>query len=126
MLTRTSYIAASTIVVAALSAGAVQAAPIGGNPGRVVGTQAETSAVQKVDYRRCWIVDGVRHCRWFASPYDDGYGYYDDYYDYGPGYGYGGPTFFFGGGRGHHGGHFGHGGGHFGGGHVGGGHFGRR
>ncbi|HEX5959042.1 MAG TPA: hypothetical protein VFY92_10375 [Hyphomicrobiaceae bacterium] len=92
----------------------------------------EGAVVEKAAYRRCWIDGGVRHCRWFAGPYDDGYGYYDDYDD-GPVYGYGPSVgLFFGGGgrhgfRGHDfrgGGHGFRGGSHFGGGHVGGGHHG--
>jgi len=121
--------AASTLVAAGLSAVAAHAAPLGGGgPGTAAAASIERLAtVQKAAYRRCWIAGGVRHCRWFADPYDDDYygdsSYYDDpgYYGYGPGIG-----FFFGGGRGHgfRGGHFhggrGHGGGHFGGGHGGG------
>ena len=125
---RRSCIAASALAVAALGAGAAQAAPLGANPGRAAEANGETSGVQQVDYRRCWIVDGVRHCRWFSEPYD-GYGYYDDGY-YGDGYGYGPGIglFFDGGGRGGHfrggGGHGFHGGSgfHGGGGHGGGGH----
>jgi hypothetical protein len=128
MRTRRSYIAASTVFVALLSAGTVQAAPLAGGPGNAARANAEASAVQQAAYRRCWITNGVRHCRWFSEPYDD-YGYYD-YYDYGPSYGYGpGIGFFFGGGggRGHGHGHGFHGGGgHGGGGHGGGGHGGHR
>jgi uncharacterized membrane protein YgcG len=118
MRTRRSYVAASTVLVALLSTWAAQAAPLAASPGNAAQANAETSSVvQQAAYRRCWITNGVRHCRWFSEPYDD-YGYYD-YYDYGPGYGYGpGIGFFFGGGgRGHGfhggGGHSGHGhGGH--------------
>ncbi len=136
MRMRQSLIAASTALAAGLSVGAAQAAPLGGSAGSAVKAGPEGTVLQEAAYRRCWIEGGIRHCRWFAGPYDDGYGYDDDYYDdYGPGYGYGyGPSvgFFFGGG-GHHGfrghafrggSHFG--GGHFGGGHHGGGHGGRR
>jgi hypothetical protein len=53
-------------------------APLGGNPGGAASANAETSVVvQKAAYRRCWVTDGGRHCRWIADPYDDGYGYYD-------------------------------------------------
>jgi hypothetical protein len=129
MRMRLSLMAVSTALAAGLTAGAVQAAPFAGNAGSAVHANAETSAlVQKAAYRRCWIIDGVRRCRWFADPYDD-YGYYDDdYYFYdGPSYGYGpGVGFFFGGGRHGHGFHRGGGhfrGGHFHGGGRGGGHF---
>ena len=74
-------------------------------------TAAETSAVDQVNYRRCWHRHGHLVCRrgyrYGYAPYYD-----DDYY----GYGYGGPSLglFFGGGghRGHFGGHRGHFGGH--------------
>ena len=70
-------------------------------PSLNVGTQ-DTSSVQKVDYRRCWWHDGIRHCRWIR----DGAYYYDDGYYAAPFVG-----FAFGGGRGFrgHGGHGGHG-----------------
>jgi hypothetical protein len=126
-----SLMAASAVAMAGLSVSAAQAAPVGGgSPGAAAVMSGERQAtVQKAAYRRCWIAGGVRHCRWVADPYDDGYGYgyYDDYY--GPGYGYGPGVGFFFGGRGHgfHGhGRGGHGGGHFGGGGHGGGRGGHR
>jgi hypothetical protein len=77
-----SLMAASAVVAAGLSAAAAQAAPLGGGAGAAAAPSVERSAlVQEAAYRRCWIAGGVRHCRWFADPYDDGYGYYDDYYE---------------------------------------------
>ncbi|MBO0764277.1 MAG: hypothetical protein J2P50_06790 [Hyphomicrobiaceae bacterium] len=106
-------VGATTVLSLGLLVGAAQAAPLGGGPASAE-ANTTSSAVQKVDDRRCWFVDGVRHCRWYPEPYR--YGYYDDDDDYGPGYGYGpGIGFSFGGGGGHfrgggfHGGVGGHG-----------------
>jgi hypothetical protein len=62
------------------------AAPLGTMDGIKAGDA--TSAVEQVNYRRCWWRYGHRHCRWVG----DGYGY-------GPGIG----LYFGGGGRGGHG-----------------------
>jgi hypothetical protein len=71
-------------------------------------TAAETSAVDHVNYRRCWHRHGHLVCR---RGYRDGYApYYDDGY-YGYGYGPSVGLYFGGGGRGW-GGHRGHFGGH--------------
>src|SRR5437868_1332334 len=87
---------------AALVLGAMpaSAAPIVGAELRT--TAAENSAVDNVNYRRCWRgYDGLRRCRYvrygYAPYYDDGY--YG--YGYGPSVG-----LYFGGGR--FGGHRGH------------------
>ena len=62
------------------------AAPLGTMDGIKAGDAR--SAVEQVNYRRCWWRNGHRHCRWVG----DGYGY-------GPGIG----LYFGGGGRGGHG-----------------------
>ena len=74
--------------------GSAQALPAMGNS-----VSEGRSSIQKVDYRRCWSHDGVRHCRWVR----DGYYYYDDGYYAAPFVGF---SF---GGRGGFRGHGGHG-----------------
>jgi len=68
-------------------------------------TYNETSAVEQVNYRRCWR----RHGHLVCGRYGYAPSYYDDGY-YGYGYGPGVGLYFGGGGRGWGGGH--HGGGH--------------
>lgn len=75
---------ANSIIVASLAtflavAGAATAAPFAA-PQNDAKPQA-----QRVDYRRCWIEDGERICR-YVSEDPDVYSYDDDYdYDPGPG-----------------------------------------
>jgi hypothetical protein len=71
-------------------------------------TGAETSAVDHVNYRRCWHRHGYLVCR---RGYRYGYAPYYDDGDYGYGYGPG-VSLYFGGGGGGWGGHRGHFGGH--------------
>lgn len=72
-------------------------------------TAAENSAVDHINYRRCWRgYDGLRRCR-YVRRYYRGYGYapyYDDGY-YGYGYGPSVGLYFGGGGFGGHRGHWG-------------------
>jgi hypothetical protein len=106
----TKTITGGTAAAAAfvLMAATAQASPLLGSGSALQTGPTSLSGVEKAAYRRCWIRNGTRYCRWV----DDGYGYYDygyggPYYGYGPGVG-----FSFGGRGGHfHGGHF-HGGGH--------------
>ncbi len=104
-MTRANIIAASIAALFAAT-GSALAAPITAAP------HEATSQAQSVDYRRCWIEDGERVCRYVSEAYDDDYE--DDYDDYG--YGPGIVLGFGGTGGGH--GHF-HGGGHGGHGHRG-------
>jgi hypothetical protein len=59
---------AFALVLGFLSASA-SAAPLGAMDGIRSGETA--SAVEQVNYRRCWWHKGHRHCRWVG----DGYGY---------------------------------------------------
>jgi hypothetical protein len=90
---------------AALIVGAMPASAAPTVGAQLKTTAAENSAVDNVNYRRCWRgYDGLRRCRYVRYYYP----YYDDGY-----YGYGyGPSvgLYFGGGR--FGGHRGHWGGH--------------
>jgi hypothetical protein len=115
MRMKQTCIGASAVLMLGLLAGTAHAAPLGAGP-TARATGAGASAVETVAHRRCWIDDGVRHCRLVPDAYDEGFGYYD--YDE-PGYGYGPGVGFFFGGRGRHG-HFHGGGGGF---HGGGGGF---
>jgi hypothetical protein len=78
-------------------------------------TAAETSAVDHVNYRRCWRHHGRLVCRYARRHYRNyAYApYYDDGY-YGYGYGPGIGLYLGGGGRGWGGGRGGHWGGHHG------------
>ena len=100
---------------AALMLGALPASAAPSVGSQLKTTAAENSAVDNVDYRRCWRgYDGFRPCR-YVRRYYRSYGYapyYDDGY-YGYGYGPSVGLYFGGGGfGGGFGGHRGHWGGH--------------
>jgi hypothetical protein len=95
----------STIAVASLGllagTSTSQAAPTG-----LANAATKPDApIESVALRRCWLEDGVRHCRLIPEPYDGNFGYDDEgYYDDGPAYGYG-PDIGFSFDGGGHGGH---------------------
>lgn len=96
------HIGFSAAIVLALTAftSTGQAAP-GSLGGAIEAGRSDVTNVEKVDFRRCWWRNGVKHCRWVR---EYGYGpYYGDgpYYGYGPSVG----LYFGGGGHRGHGGH---------------------